>query len=52
LANAVDLAALTSGKAYYTETATLQEAIDKNNAENESKFVAGVGIAQDREAAQ
>jgi hypothetical protein len=52
MANPVDLEALSSGKAYYTETATLQEAIDKNNAENESKFVAGVGIAQDRAAAR
>jgi hypothetical protein len=50
MANAVDLAALAAGKAYYTETATLQEAIDKNNAENDSKFISwGVVIAQERE---
>jgi hypothetical protein len=29
MANALDLDALAAGKAYYTETATLQEAIDK-----------------------
>jgi hypothetical protein len=50
LANAVDLAALSAGKAYYTETATLQEALDKNNAENAGNFIAwGMVIAQDRE---
>jgi hypothetical protein len=50
LANAVDLTALSAGRAYYTETATLQEAIDKNNVENDSKFIAwGVVIPQDRE---
>jgi hypothetical protein len=50
MANAVDLDALSAGKAYYTETATLQEAIDKNNAENDSKFISwGVVIAQERE---
>jgi hypothetical protein len=50
MANAVDLDALSTGKAYYTETATLQEAIDKNNAENDSKFISwGVVIPQERE---
>jgi hypothetical protein len=50
MANAVDLDALAAGKAYYTETATLQEAIDKNNAENDSKFISwGVVIPQSRE---
>jgi hypothetical protein len=49
LANAVDLDALSAGKAYYTETATLQEAIDKNNAENSGKFISwGVVIPQTR----
>jgi hypothetical protein len=50
MANAVDLAALSAGKAYYTETATLQEAIDKNTAANDGNFIAwGVVIPQDRE---
>jgi hypothetical protein len=50
MANAVDLDALTAGKAYYTETATLQEAIDKNSAKNSSKFISwGVVIPQYRE---
>lgn len=49
LANAVILENLNTGKKYYTETATLQEAIDRNTAENESKFVAGVALQQDRE---
>jgi hypothetical protein len=49
LANAVDLDALSAGKAYYTETATLQEAIDKNSAENSGKFISwGVVIPQYR----
>jgi hypothetical protein len=49
MANAVDLDALTAGKAYYTETATLQEAIDKNSAENSSKFISwGVVMPQTR----
>jgi hypothetical protein len=49
MANAVDLDALGAGKAYYTETATLQEAIDKNTAENSGKFVSwGVVIPQTR----
>jgi hypothetical protein len=50
LANAVDLDALSGGEKYYTETATLQEAIDKNTAENDSAFIVwGVVIPQDRE---
>jgi hypothetical protein len=50
MGNAVDLAALYDGKDYYTETATLQEAIAKNNAGNESEFMAwGVVWPQDRE---
>jgi hypothetical protein len=50
LANAVDLDALSAGKRYYTETATLEEAVAKNNAENESKFISwGVVVPQDRE---
>jgi hypothetical protein len=49
MANAVDLAALAAGQKYYLETATLQEAIDKNNAENNGEFIAwGVVIPQDR----
>jgi hypothetical protein len=35
---------------YYTETATLQEAVDKNNAANSSSFISwGVVIPQERE---
>jgi hypothetical protein len=50
MANAVNLENLYAGRKYYTETATLQEAIDKNNAENEGEFIAwGVVIPQDRE---
>jgi hypothetical protein len=50
MANAVDLAALAAGKRYYTETATLQEAIVKNSAGNDSEFIAwGVVWPQDRE---
>jgi hypothetical protein len=50
MANAVDLAALYNGKKYYTETATLDEAIALNTVENESEFIAwGVVIPQDRE---
>jgi hypothetical protein len=49
LANAVDLTAMYGGNKYYTETATLQEAIDKNTAENDSAFIVwGVVIPQDR----
>jgi uncharacterized protein with FMN-binding domain len=49
MANAVDLDRLNAGEKYYTETATLQEALTKNTAENESKFVAGVAISQERD---
>jgi hypothetical protein len=50
MANAVDLAALTAGRRYYTETATLEQAIAKNTAENDSEFISwGVVIPQDRE---
>jgi hypothetical protein len=50
MANAVDLDALFSGRAYYTETATLQEAVEKNNAENDSNFISwGTVVPQSRE---
>jgi hypothetical protein len=50
IANAVVLANLAAGQPYHTETATLQEAIAKNNAENDGEFVSwGVVIPQDRE---
>jgi hypothetical protein len=50
MANAVDLAALAAGKRYYTETATLEEAIEKNSAGNDSEFIAwGVVWPQERE---
>ena len=50
MANAVDLAALYAGERYYTETATLDEAVEKNNVENEAEFISwGVVIPQDRE---
>jgi hypothetical protein len=50
MANAVDLAALYQGKKYYTETATLDEAVEKNTVENEAEFISwGVVIPQDRE---
>ncbi|MDR2445479.1 MAG: hypothetical protein LBD44_06050 [Spirochaetaceae bacterium] len=50
MANAVDLAALYKGAPYHTETATLDEAIEKNNVENEAEFIAwGVVIPQNRE---
>jgi hypothetical protein len=50
LANAVDLGNLAAGKKYYTETATLDEAVAKNSVENEGEFIAwGVAIPQDRE---
>jgi hypothetical protein len=38
-ANPVDLDAMYAGDKYYTETATLQEAINKNTAENDSAFI-------------
>jgi hypothetical protein len=50
MANAVDLENLNAGKKYYTETATLQEAVAKNSAENERGFIAWtVVLPQDRE---
>jgi hypothetical protein len=49
MANPVHLANLWAGKKYYTETATLQEAIDKNTAANKKEFIAGVALPQDRE---
>jgi hypothetical protein len=50
LANPVDLNALSNGEKYYTETAALQEAIDKNTAANEGAFISwGVVIPQERE---
>ncbi|MDR2343193.1 MAG: hypothetical protein LBD86_01515 [Spirochaetaceae bacterium] len=50
MANAVDLAALYAGKRYYTETATLEDAIKTNNSENEAEFISwGIVIPQDRE---
>jgi hypothetical protein len=50
LANAIDLGAMYGGNKYYTETATLQEAIDKNTAENDSAFIAWeVATPQDKE---
>jgi hypothetical protein len=49
LANAVDLEAMYQGKKYYTEKATLQEAIDTNTVENEAEYISwGVVIPQDR----
>jgi hypothetical protein len=50
MANAVELAGLYAGEEYYTETATLQEAIEKNNAVNDEEFISwGVVWPQDRE---
>jgi hypothetical protein len=50
MANAVDLAASYNGEKYYTETATLDEAITKNDVINEAEFISwGVVIPQDRE---
>jgi hypothetical protein len=50
MANAVDLAALYSGNRYYTEKATLREAVDTNTVENEAEFISwGVVIPQNRE---
>jgi hypothetical protein len=50
MANAVDLAAMYAGKPYYTEKATLDEAIAANSVENEAEFISwGVVIPQDRE---
>jgi hypothetical protein len=50
IANAVVLANLGTGKKYYTETATLEEAIAQNTAENDEKFISwGVVLPQERE---
>ncbi|MDR0552146.1 MAG: hypothetical protein LBG72_09075 [Spirochaetaceae bacterium] len=50
MANAVDLAAMYAGDPYYTEKATLKEAIEANTVENEAEFISwGVVIPQDRE---
>lgn len=50
MANAIVLENLYAGRKYYTETATLQEAVDKNSAENDGEFIAwGVVIPQDKE---
>jgi hypothetical protein len=50
MANAVDLAALYKGNPYHTETASYEEAIEKNTVENEAEFISwGVVIPQDRE---
>jgi hypothetical protein len=50
MANAVDLAAMYDGKPYYTEKATLDEAITANTVENEAEFISwGVVIPQDKE---
>jgi hypothetical protein len=50
MANSVDLAALYNGERYYTETATLPEAMESNTVENEAEYISwGVVIPQDRE---
>jgi hypothetical protein len=50
MANAVDLEALYKGQQYYTEKATLPEAVESNGVENEAEYIAwGVVIPQDRE---
>jgi hypothetical protein len=50
MANAVNLSDLYAGVSYYTETATLEEAIAKNNASNEAEYISwGVVLPQDRE---
>jgi hypothetical protein len=51
MANAVDLAAQYDGKKkYYTEKATLQEAVNTNTVINEAEYIAwGLEIPQDRE---
>jgi hypothetical protein len=52
MANAVKLWELAHGQKYYTEQATLAEAIAINNADNDGEFIAwGVVIPQDREYA-
>jgi len=50
MANAVNLEAMYASEHCYTEKATLKEAVEANNVENEAEFVAwGVVIPQDRE---
>jgi hypothetical protein len=50
MANAVDLAALYAGKAYYTEKATLEDAMASNTVDYEAEYISwGVVIPQDRE---
>jgi hypothetical protein len=50
MANAVDLAALYAGEPYFTEKASLEEALGANTVENEAEFISwGVVIPQDRE---
>ena len=50
MANAVNLAALYAGEAYYTEQGTLDEAVKTFNVENEAEFISwGVVTPQERE---
>jgi hypothetical protein len=50
MANAVDLAALYAGEKYYTEKATLEEAVAYNTVENEAELISwGVVVPQNRE---
>jgi hypothetical protein len=49
MANAVELENLYAGETHYTDTATLQEAIEKNNAVNDSEFISwGIVWPQER----
>jgi hypothetical protein len=50
MANPIDLAALMAGEQYYTETATLEEAVLKNTASNNGEFITwGLVTPQERE---
>jgi hypothetical protein len=50
IANAINLQNKYSGKKYYTETATLEEAVIKNKVANEAEFIEwGTIFPQDRE---
>ncbi|MDR0389091.1 MAG: hypothetical protein LBH73_03405 [Spirochaetaceae bacterium] len=50
MANAIDLAASNNGEEYYAETKHLDEAIEKNSAENEAEFISwGVVIPHEQE---
>jgi hypothetical protein len=50
MANAVELSDLYADEEYYTEVASLEEAVEKNNAINDSEFIAwGVVWPQNRE---